>query len=1107
MRKFLIILSLVLVLLPFVSAEPIGLSTCSELQGISMTSDYVLLNDIDCSDVSFAPLGGTWGGGYQGVFDGQGNKITNLNITSTGYVGVFRFLESSGVIKNVGVENIDVVGSNRVGGLVAYSYGYIDSVYITGAIRASDWNPVGGLVGEQSSGVINNSFSLASVQGNQFIGGLIGDHKGAVYNSFSAGQVTGSHDTGGFIGVSSGTGANNFWDVTRSGRATSAGPAVGKSSEDMKKQETFSAWDFESVWGIDEDESYPYLLIFDEIIFVGGDLVEVGSGYYIERLGNGAFRLVVGDAVTYYDGLSYVPEWRNIRQLNQYEFENYDFGVSTQKYDAYFKEEGGNVQLMSFVSNNTRVIYQPQVIGWINVWDGRENIAMPQVSNATIGDSRITYEDLYGEGIDLSYRAYGNYIRKEIHIENKSNLVPPSEFALSQGPVVFYAEYLLTISNVDRIVVDGVDWDFSSSVYTNNSIEIINTADDVLFKIKEPFVLDANNERFNATYQLFTESGSYRIRIIVPYETLWEDAVYPLIIDPTTGYDDENISILVLNLSSDEFSPLEKITLYNITGEGNLWVTNNLSDPREFSVSYAIDPEDLQFSYGEVQAKNAQGDLLLKCVDWDFQAQECGTCLEYENDTCITRNETWIHGADLIIGENYTFLFDNVDPAYGEYVLSTGESTTTSTTFVNKVSQTFTPMKSGYYVIMGTASITGSSTAHTVSARMTVDGVTIAQHNHEPTDVDRVREYPSFSGFTVQYLNRNQEYVINLDYHAGGGGTLAYIKEANIGAMLLEDNYYHYNTSVAQQTTSTTQSTYATLTFTAQYTGEYILLASGESYTGATNQAQTVFFYQGATLLDSSSYTSKNINDYMSFGYYKTVSLTQGQSYTYTIQSSITAGNGAIRNLHLVALPAMDPSLDYNFAESNAESTTNQNQATKVSFTFTPEYPGIYYLFASSQISHTSGGRGTITDVRINGVSVCNQAKRPNNAADWYPVNCLYAHNFTNTSHTVSMTFQSSQSGGSAQIRNARIGVFSVTDEYPDSCAYSGSGVWAFLENIYCHITQMLSQGDGVSNIVVASTNTTRFSVDVYGFQNLLIRNSSTVIIDNSSTMKIGGNI
>ena len=201
----------------------------------------------------------------------------------------------------------------------------------------------------------------------------------------------------------------------------------------------------------------------------------------------------------------------------------------------------------------------------------------------------------------------------------------------------------------------------------------------------------------------------------------------------------------------------------------------------------------------------------------------------------------------------------------------------------------------------------------------------------------------------------------------------------------------------------------------------------------------------------------------------------------------------------------MDSSVDYNYAESNALSTTTATtDQTKVSFTFTPDYPGQYFLFGSAQISNANNNRGSIVNIKINGTSVCNNMKVPVNAVDWYSVNCLYVYNFTNQSYLVEMTYRNSGPGGTAEIRNARIGVFSVTDDYSASvCDYSGSGVWSFLQNIYCHITSMFSQGDG-SNIYMGSMNVTRFSTDVYGFRNMTITNSSTIIIDNSSTLRLG---
>jgi len=833
------------------------------------------------------------------------------------------------------------------------------------------------------------------------------------------------------------------------------------------------------------------------------DVIETGYGYYIEKYGKG-YRLVVGDAVTYYDGLNYIPVWRNIFRLQDegIQFEDYGLGVETSKYNAYFKEVGGNVQLVSFVSNNTRVIYQPQVLGWINIWDGRDNMAMPQTSNYTKHENKITYNELYGEGIDLAYTAYGNFLRKEIHIKNKSYLAPPPSEWLDWGPVDFYAEYLLTMNNVDRLVVNGEDWDFQTNTSTTSDILVVNDQDDVLYKIKEPYVLDAEGTKHEATYFLFEESGSYRIRIIVPYETLWEEVVYPIIIDPTTGYEDEPIPIMEIELD-DEFSPLEKITLYNITGEGNLLINNNLSDLRGSLVNYAIDPEDLQFDYGEINAKEAQGDVLLKCEDWNFETEECGTCVVYdENDTCILRNETWVYAGTLVAGETYSFMFDNVDPAYGEYQLSLGESSTVSTIFVNKVQHSFTPQTHGYYLIMGTGALAGSSTGNSVFSRMTLNNDLIYGHNHRPRNANRALDYPTFAGFTVQELNTST-HTINIDYRSGGGGALAYIRDASITTMLLED--YHYNESLAEQQVAPSPSTFLNSIFTANHTGEYLVLASGEYRSEATNKLVSAYLYQNNTLLETTGYYPQHNTDYMTFMYVRLVNLTEGQTYNFNIRADRDSGgaDSQIRNLRVLAFPITEE-LDFNYAESNALSeTSSQTPVTKNTLTFTPEYPGDYYINAYAQITHGNDGRAVTATVLVNNVeTICTGIKTPSNGDNWYTFNCMIPYNFTNQSYDITMTYQSSGPGNVARIRNSRLQVISITEEHLGICDYPGSGPWQFLEDIYCHITQFFI-GDG-SNILLASTNTTRFSVGTTGFTNITITNSSTMIIDNSSTITIG---
>ena len=198
---------------PALAATPI--TTCQQLQDINtnLGADYYLANDIDCSCTSgwnggagFVPIG-TESNKFTGHFDGKGYKITNLyiNRSSTTYVGLFGFTGSGSEINNVSLEEVDVSGAD---------------------------NFVGGLVGV-NEGTITNSYSTGSVSGNNFVGGLVGFNIG-------------------------GTTTDSYWDTETSGQSSSAG-GTGKTTEEMKQKATFVNWDFDTVWGIVEAVTYPYL--------------------------------------------------------------------------------------------------------------------------------------------------------------------------------------------------------------------------------------------------------------------------------------------------------------------------------------------------------------------------------------------------------------------------------------------------------------------------------------------------------------------------------------------------------------------------------------------------------------------------------------------------------------------------------------------------------------------------------------------------------------------------------------------------------------------------------------------------------------------------------
>ncbi len=187
-------------------ADPYQIATMADLQTLStmVMTDlsttgmntvgkfFKLMNNIDMTSADFIPIGG-WDNPtsnnidkfFAGTFDGDGHKIFNLIVSKTGmnYVGLFG--RNFGDIKYLGVEGGTMEGNVYVGGLVGENYGTVADGYATGSVTGNDY--VGGLVGE-NYGTVADGYATGSVTGNDYVGGLVGwNNNGAtVANCYAA---------------------------------------------------------------------------------------------------------------------------------------------------------------------------------------------------------------------------------------------------------------------------------------------------------------------------------------------------------------------------------------------------------------------------------------------------------------------------------------------------------------------------------------------------------------------------------------------------------------------------------------------------------------------------------------------------------------------------------------------------------------------------------------------------------------------------------------------------------------------------------------------------------------------------------------------------------
>ncbi len=288
---------------PWLISTPAELASLNDYLGSGHSDKYFkLANDIDLNvepyntDPGWTPIGNS-SNSFYGHVDGNSKRIFNLYINNnSSFQGLFGHL--SGSVTDLGLENIDITVGSYSGGFIGGNSGDVNRCFVTGNLIGTG-NIVGGFVGEVNIGAtVQNSYSDVNVTRNvdaQAMGGFAGNvYAGSISNSYSLGSVTataGSDGIASFTGAlaQGGTATNsyaigpvsctgscssyhgfngfnqsasscNYWDTETTGRSTSNG-GTGKTTAEMKLQETYIDWDFDTVWAINENINggYPYL--------------------------------------------------------------------------------------------------------------------------------------------------------------------------------------------------------------------------------------------------------------------------------------------------------------------------------------------------------------------------------------------------------------------------------------------------------------------------------------------------------------------------------------------------------------------------------------------------------------------------------------------------------------------------------------------------------------------------------------------------------------------------------------------------------------------------------------------------------------------------------
>lgn len=171
------------------------------------TVHFRLENDIDATESrnwegGFTPIPRQLRGFFEGTFHGGMFAIRNLTIvrdSDTG-VGLFKNIGTNGVVRDLRIEDANIVGQIQVGIIAGLNRGTISNCIVTGRVQGQ--TAVGGIVGENitvptgaspdTGGRLIQTSASVEVTGSHFVGGLAGINNGTIDESFSTGLIQGT---------------------------------------------------------------------------------------------------------------------------------------------------------------------------------------------------------------------------------------------------------------------------------------------------------------------------------------------------------------------------------------------------------------------------------------------------------------------------------------------------------------------------------------------------------------------------------------------------------------------------------------------------------------------------------------------------------------------------------------------------------------------------------------------------------------------------------------------------------------------------------------------------------------------------------------------------
>jgi len=260
---------------------------------ISLSSTWTAIGKIESSD---NPVH------FSNYFDGKNHNIYNLKINDNSmFSGLISYI-STGSVKNLNIEiKNSESGNMHLGTVSGWNRGLIENVNVISSGYIAGISYTGGITGANYGDIINCNVNAGYIFSDSYLGEIAGINYGNIYGC-SVKAILGSYKTticanylGGILGyksenfqkiyISDSYYAGNIFSLNNNKNPVFPGNDIninsvyydkdkltqfslssenifyncGKTTSEMFQKSTYSEWDFENIWNINDGNDYPYL--------------------------------------------------------------------------------------------------------------------------------------------------------------------------------------------------------------------------------------------------------------------------------------------------------------------------------------------------------------------------------------------------------------------------------------------------------------------------------------------------------------------------------------------------------------------------------------------------------------------------------------------------------------------------------------------------------------------------------------------------------------------------------------------------------------------------------------------------------------------------------